>query len=134
MLDLESYLRFVLALGVVLGLIGGLAWLLKRYGFERAAKPRKNRVRRLEILETRAIDARHKLVLLARDGIEHLVVLGPGGETVVESGFKAPAQPREEPSFADRHPNTAAFGARLVELYREEPRAGDDAVGKTGRS
>jgi flagellar protein FliO/FliZ len=31
---------------------------------------------------------RHRLILLRRDEVEHLVIVGPGSETVVESGIK----------------------------------------------
>ena len=34
---------------------------------------------------------RHKLMLIRRDDVEHLVIVGPTGETVVETGIKPPA-------------------------------------------
>lgn len=123
MLDLESYIRFIVALGLVLGLIGGSAWLLKRYGFERTPKRKKHQGRRLQILETKAIDTRHRLVLISRDEVEHLVILGPGGESVIESGIKRPHDLDTTGQSPEDHeipaPDIARRGGDLVELYND---------------
>ncbi|MBV9859267.1 MAG: flagellar biosynthetic protein FliO [Alphaproteobacteria bacterium] len=50
--------------------------------------------RRLGIIEAAAIDSKRRLVLLRRDEVEHLVLIGPDGSTVVESGIR-PAGGRE---------------------------------------
>ncbi|RMD87103.1 MAG: hypothetical protein D6807_08505 [Alphaproteobacteria bacterium] len=47
--------------------------------------------RRLEIRETLGIDSRHRLILLARDGVEHLILIGPAGDRVIESGIRGDA-------------------------------------------
>src|SRR5262245_36637350 len=89
-MDFDLYLRFALALILVLGLIALLAWLLRRFGM--GVKMTKNR--RLGIVEVQMLGPRHRLMLIRRDDVEHLVVVGPGSETVVESGI------RREGSFA----------------------------------
>jgi len=80
-------LKAVLALLFVLGLIGTLAWLLRRAGglpgLARSAG--RGAHRRLSVSESLALDTRHRLVLVRRDGHEHLLLLGPAGSTVVES-------------------------------------------------
>ena len=123
MLDLESYIRFIAALGTVLALIGGSAWLLKRYGFERTPRRKKHHGRRLQILETKAIDTRHRLVLLSRDKIEHLVILGPAGESVIESGIKRPHDLDATGQSPGDHeipaPDISGRGGDLVELYND---------------
>jgi flagellar protein FliO/FliZ len=83
-MDFDIYLRFALALILVLGLIALLAWLLRRFGM--GVKVGKNR--RLGIVEVQMLGPRHRLMLIRRDDIEHLVVVGPGSETVIESGIK----------------------------------------------
>src|SRR5262245_47049229 len=83
-MDFDIYLRFALALILVLGLIALLAWLLRRYGM--GVKVAKNR--RLGIVEVQMLGPCHCLILICRDDIEHLVVVGPGSETVIESGIK----------------------------------------------
>lgn len=86
-MDFDLYLRFALALVLVLGLIALLAWLLRRFGM--GMKMTKGR--RLGISEVQMLGPRHKLMLVRRDDVEHLVILGPAGETVVETGIMAPA-------------------------------------------
>lgn len=79
--------KAVLALLFVLGLIGGLAWGLRRAGalpgLARARAGGKNR--RLELSETLPLDGRYRLVLIRRDTREHLLLLGPNESFVVET-------------------------------------------------
>jgi flagellar protein FliO/FliZ len=86
-MDFDLYLRFALALVLVLGLIALLAWLLRRFGM--GVKLTKGR--RLGVSEVQMLGPRHKLMLIRRDDVEHLVIIGPMAETVVETGIKAPA-------------------------------------------
>jgi len=87
-MDLTVYLQFVAALVFVLGLIFAAAWGAKRLGMGGgrfgAAGPR-----RLSVVETLPIDGRRRLMLVRRDGTEHLLLLGASGETVVERGIAA---------------------------------------------
>ena len=83
-----DYLRFFLALVFVVGLIGLLAWAGKRFGF--SARPTVPGSRnRLSILEVTSIDARRRLVLVQRDDVEHLLLLGASEDLVVERGIPA---------------------------------------------
>lgn len=85
-MDIDGYLKFVLALAFVLGLIGLLALLLRRYGPGSVMVPRrKGQGRRLRIVEVAAIDARRRLVLVKRDDREHLILLGANSELLIES-------------------------------------------------
>ncbi|MHC8509170.1 MAG: flagellar biosynthetic protein FliO [Rhodospirillales bacterium] len=80
-------LQAALALVIVLGLIGLCALAARRLGLGGArGAARFGRDRRLSVIETLALDPRRRLVLLRRDETEHLVILGPNGETVVERG------------------------------------------------
>lgn len=104
-MEFEIYLRFFLVLLVVLGLIVGLGWLLKRVGIGDGARGPLTRRRRLGTIESATLDARHKVVLVRRDDVEHLVLIGPNTSQVVESGIPAsgdiPAENQASPlSFA----------------------------------
>jgi len=85
-MDPASYLKFVAALVFVLGLILGLAWLARRFGLLGHANVTSGKNQRLSVVEVRNIDPRHRLVLVRRDDVEHLLLIGPSGGSVVEAG------------------------------------------------
>ena len=85
LMDPMGYLRFVLALGAVLALIGLCGYLLRRFGPGLGPRVAIGAKRRLVIIEALPLDARHRLVLLRRDGVEHLVVLSNDHSLLVES-------------------------------------------------
>jgi len=91
-----DYLRFVLALVFVLGLIGLAAWLARRFrlgGLPLAT----GAARRLQVVEVTALDPRRKLILVRRDGVEHLLLVGQDGNRLVETGIPVPpAADRED--------------------------------------
>jgi flagellar protein FliO/FliZ len=84
-----GYVRFAAALLVVLGLIGLLAWLARRWHL--AGPPAIGGRARLEVVEIAALDPRRRLVLVRRDEVEHLLLLGQDGGLVVEAGICSPA-------------------------------------------
>jgi flagellar protein FliO/FliZ len=81
----DSYARFVLALAFVLLLIVACAWVARRFGLGGRLVAAGGK-RRLAILEVLPLDGRRRLVLLKRDGVEHLLLLGQPGDLVVERG------------------------------------------------
>jgi flagellar protein FliO/FliZ len=89
-MDAGSYLRFILALIVVVGMIFAVAWVMKRLGVGQSHMGALGRKRRLRTVESANIDGRHRLVLVRRDAVEHLVLLGPGASQVIETGIPAP--------------------------------------------
>jgi flagellar biogenesis protein FliO len=76
---------FVIAFIVVLALIAGTAWLVRRFGGNRLG-PNGNRGRmpRLAVIDAAAIDGRRRLVLVRRDNVEHLLMIGGPSDIVVE--------------------------------------------------
>lgn len=65
------------------------------------------RDKRLGIIEQTAIDGRRRLVLIRRDGVEHLVMTGGPIDLVVESGI---GRHRDQPSLRE-HPLNGAPGS-----------------------
>ncbi len=102
-MELDVYLRFLLALIFVLGLIGALTLLARRLGFGGRMIVQAGQRQRLSVTEVRPLDSRHKLVLVKRDGTEHLLLMGPTDNLVIESGIQpvanlpADRQPEAEP-------------------------------------
>ncbi len=84
-----EYIRFFLAFGFVLGLIGVLYWGVRRYGLERfgLSPGARSSGPRLRVQEVRALDGRRRLVLVRRDDVEHLIVVGGESDMVVERGI-----------------------------------------------
>lgn len=98
-MDATSYLRFVLALIVVLGMIFAVTWIMKRLGVGQNQLGSLGRKRRLRTVESANIDGRHRLVLVRRDAVEHLVLVGPTASQVIETGIPAPI---DEPSAPEQ--------------------------------
>lgn len=95
-METETYMRFVLTLLFVLALIGVLAWLARRAGLgNRVARTAGSR-RRLSVSEVSVIDGKRRLVLVRRDEVEHLVLLGPQKDLVIETGIPVPEPAEEE--------------------------------------
>jgi flagellar protein FliO/FliZ len=84
-MGLDTYLRFILVLVFVLGLVLALGWVLKRSGIGGNAMVGKGR--RLGVVETAFLGPKHRLVLVRRDTVEHLVLIGPTYASVVENGI-----------------------------------------------
>ena len=83
---LSGFFKLIAALAFVVGLMFLLAFILKKLGLANTQMSGKNA--RLKVIETLPLDTRHRAVLLQRDDVQHLVIYGPSGETVVETGIK----------------------------------------------
>jgi flagellar protein FliO/FliZ len=84
--NLSDYLQFVLALALVLGLIAVLTFAAKRFGLGPVVTAR-SKHRRLSLAEVLAVDGKRRLVLLRRDDEEHLVLLGPTADLLIEKNI-----------------------------------------------
>src|SRR5882762_5756993 len=83
-MEWSTYLQFFLALIFVLGLIMAMSWALKRFGFGDGNKGPLARRRRVAMIESTALDSRHRVVLLRRDDVEHLVLVGPNTSQIIQ--------------------------------------------------
>lgn len=89
-MDTALYLRSLAALAAVLGLLFVLVWFLRRFGAGRMVSLASGK-RRLNIVETLGVDARRRLILVRRDDVEHLILLGPTTDLLIERTIAAPA-------------------------------------------
>lgn len=83
-LDALSYVRFVASLAFVVGLMLAVLWVLRRFG-PAGMVVRPGAKRRLGVVETTAVDGRRRLVLVRRDGTEHLLLVGGTNDLLIES-------------------------------------------------
>lgn len=88
-MESPEILRFLMALVFVVSLMGGLWVILKKLGMNGGFTLQQGKKRRLKIVEILPIDVKHKAVLLRCDDKDHLVILGPNGETVIERSIPA---------------------------------------------
>lgn len=85
-MDVTVYLRFIASLVLVLGLALVVLWALRRFNIGgMVARPGARR--RLTVVETMAVDSRRRLLLVRRDGVEHLLMIGGPQDLVVERGI-----------------------------------------------
>ena len=81
----SSHFTFFFAFVVVLALIGLAAWLVRRFAGNRlGANANRGRMPRLAVIDAAAVDGRRRLVLVRRDNIEHLLMIGGPTDIVVE--------------------------------------------------
>lgn len=77
------------ALMVVLSIIGVIAYLAKRSGYMPGSSIMAGNKSRLNIIESKSLDARHRLILVSKDDKEYLLALGPGVITLVDNHGKS---------------------------------------------
>ncbi|MGY4420257.1 flagellar protein FliO/FliZ [Bradyrhizobium sp. JR6.1] len=92
-------ITFVLAFVVVLALIGVTAWLVRRFAGNRlGANANRGRMPRLAVIDAAAVDGRRRLVLVRRDNIEHLLMIGGPTDIVVEPNIVRATPGRDQMS------------------------------------
>src|SRR5436189_2930093 len=92
-----SPITFIVAFIVVLALIGVAAWLVRRFATSRlGANTQRGRMPRLAVIDAAAVDGRRRLVLVRRDNIEHLLMIGGPSDIVVESNIVRATPAREQ--------------------------------------
>ena len=117
--------RFFIAFLVVLALIGVTAWLVRRFGANRlGGASARGRQPRLAVIDAATVDGRRRLVLIRRDNIEHLLMIGGPTDLVVEPNIVRAVGSRE----VTREP------ARLAATVETAPRAAaENAPGRCSR-
>ena len=92
-----SPITFIVAFIVVLALIGVAAWLVRRFANTRlGANTQRGRMPRLAVIDAAAVDGRRRLVLVRRDNVEHLLMIGGPTDIVVEPNIVRAAAGRDQ--------------------------------------
>jgi len=92
-MDILSVLRTLGALAVVLGLLGGALWVVRRYDIRLPTRfMADGQTRRLAVVERLALDARRSVALIRCGEQEHLVLIAPEGLLALDgtAGATAP--------------------------------------------
>lgn len=90
---LQTLVWWVISLLFVIALILLFAVILKKFfmpGAPRRTRFRKGGQRRLEVLESLPLDHKTRLMLIRRDNVNHLLLVGGTEERVIESNITPP--------------------------------------------
>ena len=103
------------ALVIVLGLIGAAAWLVRRFSSGNVgAAANRGRMPRLAVIDAAAVDGRRRLVLVRRDNVEHLIMIGGPTDVVVEPNIQRNMPQRDQ--TPQRSPAGTELPARIAPL------------------
>jgi flagellar protein FliO/FliZ len=136
--------KLLVGLIVVISLLFAFVWALRRFGGERlGGSAARGRQPRLAVIDAATVDGRRRLILIRRDNVEHLLIIGGPTDVVVEQnivraqGATVPGRPA---TAADTLPRPVPLGegtmwplqpdtlprvepaARLEPAPRSEPR------------
>ncbi|MEE2760979.1 MAG: flagellar biosynthetic protein FliO [Pseudomonadota bacterium] len=84
-----DYMKFLMALIFVLGLIWGLTLAAKHFGFGNRGPVQRGAAKRLSIVDTMVLDPKRRVVIVRVDETEHLLLLGQSGEQVINPNLTA---------------------------------------------
>ncbi len=93
--DSSLAVRFFITFAVVLALIGVIASLTRRLPSARKGnasggrQPQRPELRRLEVIDVATVDRFRQVVLIRRDNIEHLLLIGGPVDVVIEQNIDA---------------------------------------------
>ncbi|MGB8755713.1 MAG: flagellar biosynthetic protein FliO, partial [Pseudolabrys sp.] len=127
--------RFFIAFLIVLALIGLTAWLVRRFGSSRLGTATRGRQPRLAVIDAATVDGRRRLVLIRRDNIEHLLMIGGPTDLVVEPNIVRAVSARDvarEPSRATPAESAGRPAATLENGWPLQP-AGEPAPSAAAR-
>ena len=94
--------QFLISFVVALALIGLIAWLAQLFGWYGSSK--RGQQTRLSVIETAAVDSWRRILLVRRDSVEHLILLGEPTDLIIEANIvrargamrrERPTQPAE---------------------------------------
>ncbi|MEH6526390.1 MAG: flagellar biosynthetic protein FliO [Sneathiella sp.] len=86
-MDPLQYVKYLVGLLIVLGLIALVTLAARKFGVVARADRKPGSPKRLSISDVMSVDAKRRLVLVRRDDQEHLLLLGPERDLVVEQNI-----------------------------------------------
>jgi flagellar protein FliO/FliZ len=123
-------IKLLIAFAIVFVLIIATFWLLRRFGGTRIGGASRGRQPRLAVIDAAAVDGRRRLVLIRRDNVEHLVMIGGPSDVVIEQNIvrAVPVAPaRDAPGRPPGAPEPRAEAPAAEPAPRPpRPAIGDD--------
>ena len=122
----SSTFTFIFAFIAVLALIGLAAWLVRRFANNRlGGNSNRGRMPRLAVIDAAAVDGRRRLVLVRRDNVEHLLMIGGPTDIVVEPNIVRAMPARDQ--IPQRPPSATEPPPRIAPLPDSNWSDGDSA-------
>jgi len=126
--EITGAVRFIIAFVVVLALIAVTAWLVRRFGSGALSSAGgRGRQPRLAVIDAASVDARRKLILVRRDNVEHLLMIGGPSDVVIEPNIvRASAASRDiatprNAAIPEAIPRTALLEEETLWPLQPEP-------------
>jgi flagellar protein FliO/FliZ len=92
-------IKLLLAFVIIFGVLALALWLLRRFGGERLGNAAaRGRQPRLAVIDQANVDGRRRLILVRRDNVEHLLMIGGPSDVVVEPNIVRGAAAAREPA------------------------------------
>jgi flagellar biogenesis protein FliO len=122
--------RFFFAFFVMLVLFGATAWAVRRLGTARlGGGSSRGRRSRLAVIDTASVDGRRRLILVRRDSVEHLLMIGGPIDMVIEPNIvRTVTTPHDvavslSPAAAEPPPRTIPLPDKRSWPQQSEPAA-----------
>lgn len=115
--DYASALLWTIGALVLLVVVLVIIRLVRGLTFGTFVAGGRNRKTRLAVMDATAVDSHRRLVLVRRDDVEHLILIGGPTDVVVEQNIRL-SQPRRPALSSESQPEAAARPQRPVEQQR----------------
>jgi hypothetical protein len=113
----ETGARLVIAVasvGLALAVFAGILWVVRNRPIAPLlSRATRDRQKRIVVVESAMVDTRRRVVLIRRDNVEHLVLIGGPADLVVESGIEYAGAAYAAPSQYQEAPQPEAATRRL---------------------
>ncbi len=90
-----------------------MVWIIK-IAFSASRDGVRSKMRRLAVLQSAPVDNKRQLVIVRRDGIEHLLMIGGPNDVVIETGFNNPNEVEQAaPTVKTEPPKNESVHAKI---------------------
>ena len=94
---MQQIFTIILAILAIAALVGVAIWLVQRFGTGRGgASTQRGRMPRLAVIDAAVVDGKRRLVLIRRDNVEHLLMIGGANDIIVEPNIVRAIPAREQ--------------------------------------
>jgi flagellar protein FliO/FliZ len=123
----SSVAQYLIAFSVVLALLAAFGYAARRWMQEKSRivlpERRNGQKPRISVLDVYDLDARRQLVLLRRDNVEHLLLIGGTSDVLIESHILRPGanlRPKEEAKRDETDPTESLLSSPAISMGVEE--------------